>query len=190
VAAAAHDKAADTRTRILEVAARLFVERGFEATSVRDIAAVIGISNPSLYHHFSSKGALLEQLLAEPLARSQQAVQEASSLTGPARTRRILTGLLEALEVHNGVAVAALRHAGSTEVAEHALAAEARPMIYGLLLAEVAQDDADLRVRMIVGAVERVVVDLALAADTSEDFLAALRVRREAVVDLAMGLVG
>lgn len=189
MAPAANDKAADTRTRILEVAARLFVERGFEATSVRDIAAVIGISNPSLYHHFSSKGALLEQLLAEPLARSQQAMQEASSLTGPARTRRILTGLLEALEVHNGVAVAALRSAGSTEVAEHALAAAARPMVYDLLLQEVAEDDADLRVRMIVGAVEQVVVELMLAAETSDDFITELRARRDVIVELAMRLV-
>lgn len=179
----------DTRARILEASAKLFVERGFEATSVRDIAAAIGISNPSLYHHFSSKGALLEQLLAEPLARLQQAMQEAAALSGEARTRRILTGLLEALEVHNGVAVAALRQAGSTELIEHGPTAETRPMVYELLLQEVAQDDADFRVRMLVGAVERVVVELMLAAETGDDFVAELRARREAIVDLAMKLV-
>lgn len=189
MASSREQRTAETRERILEVAAKLFVERGFEATSVRDIAAAIGISNPSLYHHFSSKSALLEQLLAEPLARSQRAVQEASLLSGQARTRRIVMGLLEALEVHNGVAVTALRQAGSTELSEHALAAETRPMVYGLLLPEMAEDDADLRVRMLVGAVERVVVELMLAADTGDDFIAELRARREVIVDLAMRLV-
>lgn len=77
--------------------------RGFDATSVRDVAGEIGISNPSLYHHFSSKGAILDQLLAEPLARLQRALQEAAALSGEARARRIITGLLEALEVHHGV---------------------------------------------------------------------------------------
>jgi hypothetical protein len=128
----------------------MFVERGFQATSVRDIAA-------------------------------------AASLCGAARTRRILTGLLEALEVHSGVAVAALRHGGIDGVG-HALAAQSRPLAYDLLRQEVADDDADLRVRMLVGAVERVVVELMLAAESGEAFVRELRARREAIVDLAMGL--
>jgi AcrR family transcriptional regulator len=181
--------AGSTRSRILDAAARLFVERGFAGTSVREIAAAIGISNPSLYHHFSSKGDLLEQLLAEPLARSQKAVEEAYLLTGEARTRRIVTGLLEAMEVHSGVAVAALRHAGSTESTEHDLVAGTRPLVYGLLMQEAAEDDADLRVRMAVGAVERVVVDLMLDAEDGDRFVADLRARRDAIVDLAVKLL-
>ena len=180
-------RAPDTRVRILEAAARMFVERGFEATSIRDIAAAVGISNPSLYHHFPSKIAILEQLLVEPLARSQQAVQEAASLSGAARTRRILTGLLEALEVHSGVAVAALRQGGIDDVG-HTLAAQSRPLAYDLLRQEVADDDADLRVRMLVGAVERVVVELMLAAESGDAFVRELRARREAIIDLAIRL--
>jgi AcrR family transcriptional regulator len=179
----------DTRTQILEAAARLFVERGFAATSVRDIAAAIGISNPSLYHHFSSKADLLEQLLAEPLARTQQAVQEAGLLTGEERTRRIIVGLLEALEVHNGVAVAALRQAGSTAAVDQSLLEETRPLVYALLLQEAADDNADLRVRMVVGAVERVVVDLMLEAGDGDRFVADLREQREAIVGLALKLL-
>ena len=102
-------KKSGTRERILEVSSRLFAERGYSATSVRDIAAELGIANPSLYYHFESKEQLLLELLAEPLARVQAAVAEAEQLSGDARTRRIIAGLLEALEVHSGIAVTAAR---------------------------------------------------------------------------------
>ena len=98
----------DTRQRILEVAARLFMERGYAGTSVRDIAAELGIANPSLYYHFKSKGDLLAELLSEPLERVEAAVREAEKLSGDARIRRIIGGLLAALEVHSGVALARL----------------------------------------------------------------------------------
>jgi hypothetical protein len=61
-------------------------------------------------------------------------------------------------------------------------------MAYDLLQQEVADDDADLRVRMLVGAVERVVVELMLAAESGDAFVNELRARREAIVDLAMKL--
>ena len=117
-----------TRDRILEVAARLFVERGFDATTVRDIAAVVEISNPSLYHHFSSKSAILEELLAEPLRRSHTAAQEASLLSGRAKVQRVITGLLEALEVHSGVAVTALQRPIQGLDVARPIVSESRPM--------------------------------------------------------------
>jgi AcrR family transcriptional regulator len=54
-----------TREVILEAAERLFAERGFAATSVRDIVAEAGISAPSLYHFFGSKEKLLVDLINE-----------------------------------------------------------------------------------------------------------------------------
>lgn len=53
----------DTRQRILDVAARLFTEKGYAATSVRDIAKALGIANPSLYYHFKSKAEILDAVL-------------------------------------------------------------------------------------------------------------------------------
>lgn len=52
-----------TREVILETAERLFAERGFVATSVRDIVGEADTSAPSLYHFFGSKENLLVELI-------------------------------------------------------------------------------------------------------------------------------
>lgn len=54
-----------TREIILEAAERLFAERGFAATSVRDIVREAGTSAPSLYHFFGSKENLVVELVAD-----------------------------------------------------------------------------------------------------------------------------
>jgi AcrR family transcriptional regulator len=56
-----------TRQRILEVAAALFARSGFHGTSTRDIAREVGIRQPSLFHHFPSKQAMLAELLERDL---------------------------------------------------------------------------------------------------------------------------
>lgn len=55
-------KGASTRARIIEVAARLFAKRGFEGTSLQDVADAAGISKTAIYHHFKSKDELLVAL--------------------------------------------------------------------------------------------------------------------------------
>ncbi|MFI6595961.1 TetR family transcriptional regulator [Nonomuraea sp. NPDC050536] len=51
--------AAETRERLLQAAAAVFAERGYEGTRVADIAAAAGVSNGALYAHFASKAELL-----------------------------------------------------------------------------------------------------------------------------------
>jgi TetR/AcrR family transcriptional regulator, cholesterol catabolism regulator len=50
------------RQRIYEAAIDLFAEKGFHGTSMRDLAAVVGIEAASLYHHFPSKQDLLRAM--------------------------------------------------------------------------------------------------------------------------------
>lgn len=47
------------RGQILEISSRLFYERGFDATSIRDIAEAVGISSSTMYHHFTNKQDIL-----------------------------------------------------------------------------------------------------------------------------------
>ena len=51
------------REELLGIAAELFAERGFKNTTVRDIADAAGILSGSLYHHFDSKEAMVDELL-------------------------------------------------------------------------------------------------------------------------------
>lgn len=53
----------ERRDELLAIAARLIATRGFSATTVRDVADEAGILSGSLYHHFSSKEAILVELL-------------------------------------------------------------------------------------------------------------------------------
>jgi AcrR family transcriptional regulator len=50
-------------SQILDVAARLFAERGFHGVSVGDIGKAVGVSGPALYKHFDSKDAVLAEML-------------------------------------------------------------------------------------------------------------------------------
>ena len=52
----------DTRQRILDVAAELFAEQGYDGTSLREIAERIGVTKAALYYHFQSKDQILQAL--------------------------------------------------------------------------------------------------------------------------------
>lgn len=64
----ASDRPTGTREAILDAAERLFAERGFAGTSVRDIVRDSHSSPPSLYHFFGSKENLLVELVADRYA--------------------------------------------------------------------------------------------------------------------------
>jgi TetR/AcrR family transcriptional regulator, cholesterol catabolism regulator len=56
-------QAISRRDELLELAATMFAQRGLRATTVRDIADGAGILSGSLYHHFSSKEEMVDELL-------------------------------------------------------------------------------------------------------------------------------
>lgn len=51
------------KNEILDAAAVLFAEKGFDETSVTDIMAAVGIAKGTLYHHFKSKEAVMDALI-------------------------------------------------------------------------------------------------------------------------------
>lgn len=66
---------ASTRDRILDVAMELFIEQGYEATSLREIAEPLGFTKAALYYHFKSKQEILRALM-EPAIGLQQGLIE------------------------------------------------------------------------------------------------------------------
>ena len=87
---------ADTRTRILDAAEALFMEHGFEATSLRAITAAAGVNLAAVNYHFGSKETLIEEAfrrrltwLNEERLRTLDAL-EAAAGQAPVKPRLIL----------------------------------------------------------------------------------------------------
>ncbi len=80
------------RTEILECAAKLFREKGYKATSMRDIAKAVGIQGASLYNHIDSKQDLLVELLmfiANLFTKEMDEINK-SSLTPVDKIKRLI----------------------------------------------------------------------------------------------------
>jgi TetR/AcrR family transcriptional regulator, cholesterol catabolism regulator len=69
----ANGETTDRRSQIVDVAARLFAEYGYEATSVRQIADEANILAGSLYHHFATKEEMLHDIMR---TRIEQLVED------------------------------------------------------------------------------------------------------------------
>ncbi len=65
------------RGRLLNGAARLFRDKGYERTTVRDIAAAVGIQSGSIFHHFPSKDAILYAVIEEVIQANTQRLKDA-----------------------------------------------------------------------------------------------------------------
>src|SRR3954453_14853536 len=75
-------KSARTRGRILELSGAMFVERGYHAVSLRDVAAGAGLTKSALYGHFRSKGQLLVEVIRWRLAEREQTPEYLDALDG------------------------------------------------------------------------------------------------------------
>jgi AcrR family transcriptional regulator len=70
----ARDTAVDSRQEILRTAARLFQQRGYDATSMNDVAAALKLSKGGLYHHFQSKDEILFEIMNHAMEITQERV--------------------------------------------------------------------------------------------------------------------
>lgn len=89
----------DTKKAILDAAVRLFVSKGFEQTSLREIADAVGITKPSLYYHYSSKLDLLVAVIDPLLEAFRDLADEVETMPAPdAESRRaVLRSYLRAM---------------------------------------------------------------------------------------------
>ncbi len=69
---------------ILEAAARLFRDKGYSATSMRDLAEAVQLKAPSLYNHIGSKEELLRTICFENARRYQMGMAEVERKKAPA----------------------------------------------------------------------------------------------------------
>lgn len=94
------------KNEILDAAAALFGEKGFDSTSTNDILDVVGIARGTLYHHFKSKedimDALIERQTNRLLARAREAAEDKSGSLEERMVRTIMALHVEETEHGEG----------------------------------------------------------------------------------------
>lgn len=98
------------RGRVLRAAAHLFRSQGYERTTVRDLAKVVGIQSGSLFHHFKTKEdilcAVMEEAITYNTARMAEAVEQGK--TPREQLRGLIRAELESINGDTGDAMAVL----------------------------------------------------------------------------------
>ncbi|MBD7978588.1 TetR/AcrR family transcriptional regulator [Serpens gallinarum] len=98
------------RGKLLQEAARLFRRKGYERTTVRDLANAVGIQSGSIFHHFKSKEEILRSVMEETVifntALLRAALDEASDLRE--RVLALIRGELQSIMGGTGEAMAVL----------------------------------------------------------------------------------
>jgi AcrR family transcriptional regulator len=83
----------DTPEKILQVARRLFVQQGYTATSMRQVAEETGIGKATIYHHFPDKQAIIMALLEQNQAKTQDNLARMRAETDPRERFRVAAEL-------------------------------------------------------------------------------------------------
>ncbi|WP_315550949.1 TetR/AcrR family transcriptional regulator [Microbacterium aurum] len=87
------------RDQVVRIAVQLFNEQGYDATSVADLAARLGLTKSALYHHVSSKEAILQSALDDALGALEGALADALATQDAAidRLRHVVRGAVHVL---------------------------------------------------------------------------------------------
>src|SRR6202789_3395977 len=84
----------DSRQEILRTAARLFQQRGYDATSMNDVAAALKLSKGGLYHHFQSKDEILFHIMSHAMdITEERVIKVARRIENPEERLRTLIRL-------------------------------------------------------------------------------------------------
>jgi AcrR family transcriptional regulator len=132
---------------ILRAAVTLFTERGYDATSMEDLARALGVTKSAIYHHVSSKEELLALATGRALDGLFEVAASARALPGRAidRLEHLLRGSVAVLESRQPFVTLLLRVHGNTATERGALA---RRREFDRLTADLVKQavaDGDLR---------------------------------------------
>ncbi|MBV9100930.1 MAG: TetR family transcriptional regulator [Candidatus Dormibacteraeota bacterium] len=75
------------RDQVVDAAVKLFTERGYEGTSMADIAAALGVHKSSIYHHIAGKEQLLDDAVKRALNALHGMLAEPDAVSGRAIDR-------------------------------------------------------------------------------------------------------
>lgn len=98
------------RGRLLLAAAHLFHQQGYEKTTVRDLAQVLGIQSGSLFHHFKSKQEILAKVMEQTIRYNHQRLLDALNSTDnpEQQLKALISTELDSITGDTGAAMAVL----------------------------------------------------------------------------------
>jgi len=132
---------------LLEVAVAVFIERGYEATSMDELAGRLGVTKSAIYHHVPSKVELLRLALDRALDALFAVTEEPGATTGRAidRLEHVVRGSVRVLAAELPFVTLLLRVRGNSEVERTALhrRREFDRIVTGLVRA--AEQEGDVR---------------------------------------------
>lgn len=141
-----------SREDVIRAAVRAFTARGYDATSMDNVASELGISKSALYHHISSKEEILELTVVQALSRLEAIAEEVAEadVSAGEKVRRLLRGSIEVLCSDPRSVALLLRLRGNSEVERSAL--ERRRILTRSVIPLVAAAQEEGAIRSDVGA--------------------------------------
>jgi AcrR family transcriptional regulator len=172
---------------LLDVAVAVFNERGYDATSMEELATRLGVTKSAIYHHVSSKVELLRLALDRALDALFAVTEEPGATTGPAidRLEHVVRGSVRVLAAELPFVTLLLRVRGNSPVEQAALQRRRRFDRVVTDLVRAAEEEGDVRPdvdpaitsRLLFGTVNSLVEwyrpDGGLSADDLADALVA-----------------
>jgi AcrR family transcriptional regulator len=151
-----NESAPDSKERIATCALELFSEKGFAATSVREIAASVALTVPAMYYHFQSKDGLLAALVEPFVVDGQILIDQLEPLSGQRLPSRALAGYYDVVTKHLDVFrfVMADPSVRSHHLAGHRLADQASRFL-GFLVGDEPSHSDVIRANAALGAIRR-----------------------------------
>ena len=142
-------RAEDTRRKIYDAAMELFREKGFEETTMRDIAAKAGVALGGAYYYFSSKDAIVLAFYREMQETSNEPVL--GSLAGQKklknRIRSVVEQRLQLLEPNRKFCAALFRHAPDSDDPLSPFSQESKPIREGAIEhMRIAVEGSDIKI--------------------------------------------
>jgi AcrR family transcriptional regulator len=133
--------------QVLEVAVAVFNERGYDGTSMADLAERLGIAKSAIYHHVAGKEELLRLALARALDGLSAVVERVRGLDAPAieRLEQLVRGSVQVLQAELPYVTLLLRVRGNTPVERDALATRRGFDRFVADLVKEAEGDGDIR---------------------------------------------
>src|SRR3954447_11849906 len=121
--AARRGRPGNDRAAVLRAAIELFIRKGYDATSIGDVAEELGVTKSAVYHHVPSKMHLLSQALDEALDELEATVDRAAEANGSAyeRLRGVVRHSVEVLVDHQPAVTLLLRVHGNSATEQAAL---------------------------------------------------------------------